>query len=106
MQQYGDLQKALVLLFEALPTRSKVILFGSRARGGGRMNSDYDFLIVEPQVHDRFAEMVRLSSLLGRALIPADVVVLSASTFQRWCKGPNSLAGHAWREGRVYESAA
>ncbi|NNM87645.1 MAG: nucleotidyltransferase domain-containing protein [Phycisphaerae bacterium] len=106
MQQHDDLQTALALLFDNVPTGSKVSLFGSRARGGARVKSDHDFLVIEPRVRDCFAEMVRLSSLLGSALIPADILVLSESTFQRWRREPNSLANHAWREGRIYESVA
>lgn len=78
------LQRALTLLFEAVPPGSQVILFGSRASGKARPDSDYDFLVVEPQVVDRFGEMVRLSALLGSALIPADVVVVSRDVFERW----------------------
>jgi predicted nucleotidyltransferase len=100
------LKKALTLLFESLPAGSQVILFGSRATGGARVDSDYDFLVIEPQVNDRFAEMARLSDLLGWALIPADVVVISRELFERWRGEPNSLAGRAWKEGRLYESAA
>lgn len=101
-----DLRKALGLLFEATPTGTTVILFGSRARGRSRGNSDYDFLVVEPQVSDRFAEMSRLSALLGSAMIPADVIVQSRESFERWCDEPNSLAARARKEGRLYESAA
>jgi len=104
----GDevLQRALSLLFEAVPAGSQVILFGSQASGAARPDSDYDFLVVEPEVDDRFAEMVRLSALLGSALIPADVVVVTRETFERWRGEPNSLAGRAAVEGTVYESAA
>lgn len=101
-----NLQTALGLLFEAAPAGSRVILFGSRARGEARADSDYDFLVIEPEVEDRFAEMVRLSSVLGEAMIPADVVVLSRATFELWRGEPNSLASRALREGRLYESAA
>lgn len=106
MQTDTVLQRALDLLFEAAPVGSKVILFGSRASGDARPDSDYDFLVVEPLVDDRFAEMVRLSALLGSAMIPADIVVVTRETFDRWRGEPNSLAGRAAREGTVYESAA
>ncbi|MBN2561147.1 MAG: nucleotidyltransferase domain-containing protein [Phycisphaerae bacterium] len=106
MQGDDLLKKALTLLFEALPAGSKVILFGSWARGEARPDSDFDFLVVEPQVEDRFAEMVRLSALLGSAMIPADVVVVSRESFELWRSEPNTLAGRAAKEGRVYESAA
>ncbi|HNQ21774.1 MAG TPA: nucleotidyltransferase domain-containing protein [Phycisphaerae bacterium] len=106
MQGDDLLKKALTLLFDALPPGSQVILFGSRARGEARPDGDFDFLVVEQQVQDRFAEMVRLSALLGAALIPADVVVVSRASFERWRDEPNTLAGRVAKEGRVYESAA
>ena len=106
MQDDELLQRALTLLFGATPAGSQVILFGSRARGEVRADSDYDFLVVEPQVSDRFAEMARLSALLGSAMIPADVVVVSRESFDRWRDEPNSLAGRVRKEGRVYDSAA
>jgi predicted nucleotidyltransferase len=100
------LQRALALLFKAAPSESRVILFGSRARGEAAKGSDYDFLVVEPKVEDRFAEMVRLASLLGGAMIPADVVVIDQATFDLWRTEPNSLVSRALREGRLYEPAA
>jgi predicted nucleotidyltransferase len=106
MADDGHVQAALRTLFEAVPAGSRVILFGSRGRGETRADSDYDFLVVEPQVDDPFAEMVRLSALLGAALIPADVIVVSRDWFDRWRDEPNSLARRAVREGKVYESAA
>ena len=60
-----------------LPPGSRVIVFGSQARGEARDDSDLDLLVVEPEVRNRFDEMARLASLLGRELIPADVVVMS-----------------------------
>jgi len=106
MKHDENLRKALRLLFGATPPGTSVILFGSRARDAARGDSDYDFLVIEPQVSDCFAEMVRLSALLGSAMIPADVIVLSRESFERWRDEPNSLAGRAWKEGRLYESAA
>jgi predicted nucleotidyltransferase len=63
------------ILIEATTAPAKVILFGSRSRGDGDDRSDFDFLVIEREVDDRFGEMVRLGRLLGRLLIPADVVV-------------------------------
>ena len=57
-------------------------------------------------VGDRFEEMIRLSKLLGERLIPADVVVISQKAFDQWRGVPNTLAWHASREGRLYESVA
>jgi hypothetical protein len=62
-------------------------------------------LVIEPEVADRAAETVRLSTLLGRRLLPADVVVMSRSTYESERVVPNTLAYRAAREGKVLELA-
>ena len=56
------LQAAQLLGEAAKPAR--VILFGSYARGDAQENSDLDFLVIEPELHDKFNEMVRLRQAL------------------------------------------
>ena len=69
-------------------------------------DSDLDLLVIEPEVADRFAEIARLSTLLGQRLIPADVVVMSAEAFERQRYVTNTLAWRAAREGQIHELAA
>lgn len=97
---------ALTCLAPELPAGSRLIVFGSWARGEAQADSDLDLLVVEPAVGDRFAEMARLSTLLGRRLIPADVVVMSAEAFEQQKQVTNTLAWRAAREGQVHELAA
>ena len=97
--------KAVELLLHACPG-SKVILFGSHARGQARPDSDLDFLVVQPQVKNRLAEMVRLTEVLRPLGIPADVLVVSAETFKYWVDTPNTLIHRIAREGKVYEQVA
>jgi len=56
---------------------SRVILFGSYARGDAQEDSDLDFLVVEPTLQDKFCEMVRLRQVLRPLRVPADVLVCS-----------------------------
>lgn len=93
-------------LAENLPAGSRMIVFGSQARGNARPDSDLDLLVIEPEVADRFAEMARLSTLLGQRLIPADVVVMSTEAYERQKNIVNTLAWRASREGRVHEFVA
>jgi putative DNA methylase len=90
----------------SLPKGSRMIVFGSQARGDARPDSDLDLLVIEPEVADRFAEIARLSTLLGQRLIPADVVVMSAEAFERQKRVVNTLAWRADLEGQVHDFAA
>ena len=98
-------QDAVNRVLRAAPG-SRVIVFGSWARGDASPDSDLDILVVEPEVKNRYGEMVRLARLLGERLVPADVIVISQSSFDRWRDVPNSLAWRAAREGRLYEPVA
>jgi predicted nucleotidyltransferase len=98
----GMVQDAVNRVLRAAPG-SRVIVFGSWARGDASPDSDLDILVVEPEVKNRYGEMVRLARLLGEQLVPADVIVISQSSFDRWRDVPNSLAWRAAREGRLYE---
>ena len=97
------IDQARICLAENLPKGSRMIVFGSQARGDARPDSDLDLLVIEPEVADRFAEIARLSTLLGQRLIPADVVVMSAETFEHQKRVVNTLAWRAAQEGQVHE---
>lgn len=95
------IERAGHALIDATTAPAKVILFGSRARGDGDDRSDFDFLVIERHVEDRFAEMVRLGRILGRLLIPADVIVVSEQHAAKWAHVTGTLIHEAISEGRV-----
>jgi predicted nucleotidyltransferase len=81
---------------------SKIVLFGSHARGEGRRNSDLDLLIVEDSSDlPRYKRPTpyRLA-LLG--LHPSkDIVVWTLPEIERWKNVPNAFITTILREGRV-----
>ncbi len=89
-----------------LAAPQRVILFGSRARGGGRADRDADLLVIEREVTDQAAEMTRLRRALSPLRMPVDVLVVSAEKFTYWADTPGNVFFEASREGRVLYEAA
>jgi predicted nucleotidyltransferase len=87
-----------------------VILFGSRARGDARPDSDVDLLIVEresfsPQ-RSRRQETARLYLALRKLPIPKDLLLYSRDEFERLKDSAHHIVGRAQREGRVLHARA
>lgn len=98
-------QKAAACLHGARP-QATIILFGSQARGDARPESDVDFLVVQAVVESRREEMTRLSNLLRPLRLPADVLVASRRTFEKWAVVPGTIYHAALTEGRVLYGTA
>jgi predicted nucleotidyltransferase len=96
-----QIQQAVdILVREANPL--KVILFGSYARGDAREDSDVDFLVIERELSNKNAEMVRLQRSLSPTGINSDVFVASEEyTLSSWASFPGTYLYDALREGKV-----
>jgi uncharacterized protein len=95
------IERAGRALINAAPASSKVILFGSRARGEADEGSDFDFLVIEKAVENRLAEAVRLRRALRGFGVPVDVVVMDEALVERRSKVRGTMVNRALREGRV-----
>ena len=83
----------------------QVILFGSRARGDARPDSDVDLVIVEAEPfgpgRDRRAEAVRLYRALVDFRVSKDILVYSRDEVAYWRDSLNHVLARALREGRL-----
>jgi predicted nucleotidyltransferase len=71
-----NLLSALVRLIVAASGASRVILFGSRARGQERADSDVDLLVVVTgRPEDRREKRRAISRALAERLVPIDILV-------------------------------
>jgi len=95
------IERAAQALWEAAPTGTRLVIFGSHAWGCAGARCDLDFLVIEPEpVADPAEEAVRLRRALRGMLLPVDVVVVSARCVREWREVPSSLIGAALAEGR------
>jgi len=83
------------------PLTQRIILFGSQARGDADAGSDIDLLVIESEVPNRGAEMVRLRRLLRPLPAAFDVLVYSQEEVARWGQQPGTALYWALKEGRV-----
>ena len=83
----------------------QVILFGSRARGDAREDSDVDLVVVEAepfgQDRSRYQEAVRLYKVLAGSGVSKDILVYSRDDVEYWRDSLNHVLARALREGRV-----
>jgi predicted nucleotidyltransferase len=85
---------------------ARVILFGSRARGDQRPNSDLDLLVIEPgDVDSPRAESARLRRELRGLGVGLDLLVVSARHAEDWGHFEGSLLNEVLSEGRVLVEA-
>lgn len=83
----------------------KVILFGSRARGDARLDSDIDLLVVADDPQPRSLRASVLYGVLSDILIPMDILVYSPQEIEEWRDVPQAFVTTAVREGSVlYEN--
>ena len=101
MLQNEIIRQAIDRIVGAASQPSKIILFGSYARGDAGEHSDLDIMVIEPVVEDRAQEMLRLQESIGWIGVDVDVLVYSEAEFEQrrnWCSTP---VYWALREGQV-----
>jgi uncharacterized protein len=86
----------------------RIILFGSRARGDAREDSDIDLLVLFPEVDNPRARAAEIyASLAGCSAIPKDIVVSTTGRLERYRNVVNTVYWPAVREGvTLYGRAA
>ena len=96
---------AAIRVAAAASSPSRVVLFGSYARGTADDGSDLDLLVIERDIPNRAEEYMRLRQAVGAVGTGVDVLVYSEQEVTRRAGVPGTLLYRALKEGRVLHDA-
>lgn len=104
--EYPELAPVLEAILKAVPAQ-KIILFGSRARGEARPESDYDLLVVVPREVDKrsAARSLYLALAKVRKGFAVDLVVAHPEDLEKYKDAWMTIYPQALREGRTLYAA-
>ena len=85
----------------------KIYLFGSRATGSAKQESDYDILVVQKtrlSNYERILSLRNLFKLKDFSLFSLDILVYTPSEIKKWENATASFIHHVLKTGKlVYE---
>lgn len=96
-----DLLQEIVHRIVEVANPEKIVLFGSRGRGGGHARSDLDILVIKQSDEPRFRRPVILYGALSDIMIPMDILVYTPEEVSEWSNVRQAFPTTAIREGRV-----
>lgn len=79
----------------------RIVLFGSRARGDARPDSDLDLLVVQRSGVPRHRRSVPIYRALADIPVEVDVIVYTPQEIDDWRDVPEAFVTTALREGEV-----
>lgn len=104
-QSEAPLLEEMVQIIIRVAEPEKIILFGSRAKGTAREDSDYDFLIVKAEAFFEKYSRRKASGKLRRALakfeVSKDILMYGAEEIEQRQNWSNDVVSCALKEGRV-----
>ena len=105
VQRTEELVRDMVNAVVDCCTPERVVLFGSRARGDAKPDSDVDLLVIEREPfaegRSRVAELARIRRALRSFPASKDVLLFSLADVERWRESPNHVLARGLREGTI-----
>jgi len=94
------LQEIVRRLVEAIDP-DRIILFGSRARGDARPDSDIDLLIVKDTDQPAYRRAIPAYRALSGLGVPKDIIWRTPAEVEDWSRVATYVTTRALQEGRI-----
>ena len=101
LSETGPLLEEIVTRIRGASRPKQIILFGSRARGDARPDSDYDLLVIQESDQPRYQRAVPLYSALADLPAEVEVLVYTPHEVREWSAVPQAFVTTAIREGKL-----
>ena len=96
-----DLVQDIIRRIVAAAQPEKIILFGSRACGDPRPDSDFDILVIKQSDEPGYRRDAALYLALAGLNAPVDVLTYTPEEVRDWSAVPQAFITTALREGKV-----
>jgi len=100
------LQQITTIVLSVYPTAERILLFGSRAAGNHRVDSDYDLLVVSPTRLRPARRGAALRLALRQIDASFDIVVVTPEEFREMSTMRSSVVSTAISQGRTLHEVA
>ena len=80
---------------------SRIVLFGSRARGDVHAGSDIDLLVIAHSDQPRYLRAAPIYGTLSDIMVSMDIMVYTPQEVYEWSDVPQAFVTTAIREGKV-----
>ena len=99
-----DVTQDIIRRIVATAQPQKIVLFGSRARGDARPDSDFDLLVIKESSEPGYRRDAPLYVALADLPVEVDVLVYTPEEVAEWAQVPQAFVTTATREGKtIYE---
>lgn len=101
IEQERALYDEIVRRIVAVADLEKIIVFGSRARGDHRPDSDIDILVIKDSAEPQYMRSRGLYGALSDIIAAMDIVVYTPDEVREWRGASRAFVTTAVREGKV-----
>jgi predicted nucleotidyltransferase len=101
MDEKDQVLEEIVARIKEVAQPERIILFGSRAQGTARPESDFDLLVIKESDEPRYRRAAPLYTALAEVPVEIEVIVYTPDEVSEWDSVREAFVTTAVREGKI-----